>query len=686
MAEIFKAVARGAGDFQKVLVVKRILLGYSRDPAFVKMFTDEARITAPLQHANIVQIFEFNEVEGQYYLAMELVNGRDLQRVMARANKLGRKVPEDLAMYMVGEVCKALWYAYNARDAYGSPLKIIHRDVSPSNILLSYEGEVKVTDFGVAKAATSSSKDQGGVLKGKLGYMSPEQVMGRDLDHRSDLFGLGIILFELLTLKRMFLGRTDLQTLINIRDADVAKRLERHPDIPAEIAEMLHKAMAKDPERRYRNATEFLGEIQDWIFAKNRRVGQESLAAFMRDLFPEESEQEILPLEVDEVGDALRQQEASISAPGLSFEEASRLAAEAPRVAPLVSDGDLSGDGEFAGLPLDEIAEVKDSTRSSRVAPAASTFRIRDQKGHVFGPVDFDNMLSLLKSRAITEEEQCQVDGGDWIRVAEVTALQNHMRDNEAELGRRVLLFEGSVDRRSMIRLVTNISREKRLSGLLTLKHGSHQKEIYFRDGRPRFIFSNLRTELLGEFLVMKVGVNRERVEEAIRQSRPIGGRLGDALVSTGTVGAHELAEALQAQFKSRFLDIFTWEGGWFGFFENVSTPRASVAMELDPMLAVSEAVRTMYGADLLKAWLTESQNRRLARSDSARVHISELRLLPKEMRVVNLIDMNPGLTPLLKAVPQTPEYQAMVYKIVFLLLETGIYQFRGTAGAPPRR
>lgn len=720
MAEIFKAVARGAGDFQKVLVIKRILLGYSRDPTFVKMFVDEARITAPLQHANIVSIYEFDQVEGQYYLAMELVHGRDLQRVMARANKVGRSLAPEVAVHMISEVCKALWYAYNARDPYGNPLQIIHRDVSPSNVLVSFDGEVKVTDFGVAKAATSGGEQGGGVLKGKLGYMSPEQVMGREIDHRSDIFGLGVILFETLTLKRMFLGRTDLQTLINVRDADAEKRLARHPEVEAGLADILRKALAKDRERRYRNAQDFLSDLQDWLYARNHRVGSTQIASFMRDLFPEEAEQELLPLEVEEVTESSRSLASSIDlegpAPALdrtpvparaAAPEPPRPATTEPEPPVLVPPRRLSQPVEIAAPPPTPVQasrqsefEAQDlaiddsglrtmapSTKTSRVAPQTANFRLRDQEGNIFGPVSFDNVLSLLKSRSITEDEACSMNDGEWMRVGEVAAFRGHMRDAGVEAARRVLLFEGTLEQKNMVRLVTQIARGQRLSGLLTLKQGSNQKEVYFREGRPRFIYSNLKQELLGEFLVRRRLTTRESVDHAIQQSRNVTGRLGDALVSQGVVGAHELAEALQVQFHERFLDIFRWDSGWYGFFENVVSPKAAVTLDLDPMVAMSEAVRTQYQLPLLRAFMSDAAPRRLVRTDSARVSASELKLLPREMRVLNLLDAHPSIAQLLKALPPGPETELLVYRVVFLLTETGAWMFRGAMGStPPRR
>jgi serine/threonine-protein kinase len=721
MAEIFKAVIQGAGDFQKVLVIKRVLVAYSKDPVFVKMFLEEAKITAPLQHANIVSIFEFDEVDGQYYLAMEFVNGRDLQRVMARTNRLNRALPEDIVMYMVGEVCKALWYAYNARDNHGNPLKIIHRDVSPSNVIVSFDGEVKVTDFGVAKAATSTA-DSGGGLKGKLGYMSPEQVVGREVDHRSDIFALGIILFECLTLKRLFLGRTDLQTLINVRDADVDRRLAKHPEIPQAIADILRRALSKDPERRYKCSMDMLSDIQDYLFAKGRRIGQEQVAALMRDLFAQEAEQEILPLAIEELSEAKRGGFPFI--PPVAIAKAPRTAdgrtgsypvlkpevtGSRPVIAPPPQELTPTGAaikstsiarmetprpwkpvGEEVGLPSEDSPEAMApaaSTRSTRISPQESLFRVRDSSGKVFGPVSFANFLSLLKSHAISEEEYCSVNEGEWIRVGDVALARGTFQErDDANAGRR-LLFEGAIDRRSMVRLVCDISRGRRLSGVLTLRQGSNQKEISFRDGRPRHLFSNLRHELFGEYLVRRKVVTRERLDVILKEGRADAGRrLGDTLIATGVLKAFELAELLQAQFHERFLDMFRWENGWFGFFEGAAPVAESMAGDLDPIAASVEAVRTVYAPELLRTYLMDHVGRKIVRNETSRITMEMLQLVPREMRIVNLIEMNPSINLLLRATPANPETVATVYRTVFVLIQTDVFRFRGVATQNPSR
>ncbi|HOU54523.1 MAG TPA: serine/threonine-protein kinase [Myxococcota bacterium] len=687
MAEIFKAVLRGAQDVQKVVVIKRILMGYSRDPSFVKMFVEEARITAPLQHSNIVTIYEFDEVDGQYYLAMELVNGKDLQRIMARVNKMGRAFAPELAVHVTSEVCKALWYAYNARDVHGNPLRIIHRDVSPSNILISYDGEVKVSDFGVAKAATSGGGDGPGqgLLKGKLGYMSPEQVAGLDLDHRSDLFSLGIILFECLTLKRLFLGRSDLQTLINVRDADVEKRLARHPEIDPALADILRKALAKDRDRRYRNALDFQKDLDDWLFSRGHRVGSAQVGLFLRDLFPEEAEQDLLPLDVEE-STGLRSGRA-LSEVGDGKEGVGRPAASGPvpvvpeprrstGPVPLPSTQEVSG-------PLDMPAPA---TRNTRLDPQNATFRIRDAEGNIFGPISFANMLSLLESRSITEEEYASMNEGEWVRVGDIAAVRGEVQRKSREASRRTLMFEGTVEPRGLVGLAFRVCGQQRLTGMLMLKQGPNQKEVYVVDGRPKFIYSNLKSELLGEYLVRNRTASREALEKALALSGKGAVRLGDALVAQGMVGAHELAQVLQVQFRERFLQIFGWTGGWYGFYENTPLPQGVVPMDLPPIEMITEAVRRNFDLSLLRSYLRDSESRRLAPSEGSRIDLQDLKFQPREMRLVHLLDQQPTIEALKKALPATPEQQTLIYRVVFLLVESGIYRFRGTATMPPIR
>ena len=206
MAEVFKAKRSGVEGFEKIVAMKRILPHLSDNKEFVDMFVDEAKMVAGLTHPNIVQIFDLGRIDTSYYIAMEYVHGRDLRTILRRAKEKGLRMPLDLCLRIVSQVCSALEYAHRKKDERGRPMEIVHRDVSPQNILISFEGEVKLTDFGIAKAATKASTTDRGALRGKLLYMSPEQAWGRPMDRRSDVFSLGIVLYEMMTDKKPFLG------------------------------------------------------------------------------------------------------------------------------------------------------------------------------------------------------------------------------------------------------------------------------------------------------------------------------------------------------------------------------------------------------------------------------------------------------------------------------------------------
>ena len=286
MAEIFKARFTGIAGFEKLVVVKRILPNFASNRSFIRMLINEAKIASALQHPNVVQIFDLGQVEEQHYIAMEIVHGKDLLKVLSRCVKLRERIPLKLTLHIVAEVCKGLAYAHSGTDLQGRPLHIVHRDVSPSNVLMSFAGEVKITDFGVARARTQQRPNtRSGVLKGKLGYMSPEQVMGKEIDYRSDIFALGTVLFETITLKRLFLGKADLETLVNIRDVRIDHRLARHRYIPERVVTVLRKALSRDPGDRFVTAMDFHDAIVDFMYDKGLRVTQRDLSDFLGQLF-----------------------------------------------------------------------------------------------------------------------------------------------------------------------------------------------------------------------------------------------------------------------------------------------------------------------------------------------------------------------------------------------------------------
>lgn len=288
MAEVWVARTYGAQGFVKELVIKRILEQFNEDPDFVSMFINEARLASRLQHTNIVQIFDFDQVDGVYYIAMELVDGPDLRRVQATARRRELRMPQTLAVHVGVEGLKGLHYAHT-RVERGRPLGIVHRDISPHNLLLSYAGEVKITDFGIAKVAALASATRTGMVKGKLTYMSPEQVRGDSIDARADIYALGIVLWELLTGRRLYEGvGSEGELVAAARRGAVPKLTEVASEVPPGLMAVVDRMLAAEADQRFTSAAEALAELSAFAGATD---GLE-VSDYLRRLLPAGAERE----------------------------------------------------------------------------------------------------------------------------------------------------------------------------------------------------------------------------------------------------------------------------------------------------------------------------------------------------------------------------------------------------------
>ena len=286
MAEVFKAKRTGVEGFEKVVAVKRILPHLSENEDFVEMFVHEAKVVAGLTHPNIVQIFDLGRIGRSYYIAMEYVHGRDLRSIEARAREKGLRLPLDLSLRVVSQVCAALEYAHRQRDEHGRAMEIVHRDVSPPNILISFDGDVKLVDFGIAKAATKASRpDDSGVLRGRLPYMSPEQAAGLPIDGRSDVFSLGLVLYELVTGARAFAGAgSERATVELLRKCVVTPPREVNPRVPETLDRVVMKALAREPDERYPDAGQMQRSLE-LILGDRPQVTARDLSRFLELLF-----------------------------------------------------------------------------------------------------------------------------------------------------------------------------------------------------------------------------------------------------------------------------------------------------------------------------------------------------------------------------------------------------------------
>ena len=287
MAELYRAKVTRDHGFEKRVAIKKILPHLTDEGNLIKAFIDEAKLAALLQHENIVQIYDFGSIDGEYFIAMEYLFGKDLRKLIFKAAETGIPLRLENTLYIVSRICAGLDYSHHLKDLQGKPLNIIHRDINPQNIFLTYEGQVKIIDFGIAKAASHNSTTHEGLIKGKLAYMSPEQAIGKAVDHRSDIFSTGIIFYELLTGRRMFEGET-MHIYNLVREARYEPLGEILPDLPAKLYAVVERALAKEPDDRYQTCGEMLADLEECIFELSIRPNGRSFAQFIKEFFKEE--------------------------------------------------------------------------------------------------------------------------------------------------------------------------------------------------------------------------------------------------------------------------------------------------------------------------------------------------------------------------------------------------------------
>ncbi len=287
MAELYLARAKGAEGFSKLVAIKRILPHLSDDRTLVDMFFNEARLAATLDHPNVAQVLDFDEFDTEHYMAMEYVHGPSVREILRRAANTGGELPLACALSIVVGAAAGLHHAHERSDERGRPLAIVHRDVSPSNVLVTTEGNVKLIDFGIARAAARTSVTHGKAIKGKVGYMAPEQCLGQAVDRRTDVFALGIMLWELTVLERLFVAESDLAVMNLVANGQITPPSDRRPDYPPALEQIVLQALAPEPEDRYPTALALMETVEDYAQAEGIRLSPTVLAQYVRTHFPD---------------------------------------------------------------------------------------------------------------------------------------------------------------------------------------------------------------------------------------------------------------------------------------------------------------------------------------------------------------------------------------------------------------
>jgi serine/threonine protein kinase len=329
MAEVFRAESAGLEGFKKTVAIKRVLPHLSQKKEFIGMFLDEARLSATLSHSNVVQVFDIGVGDDTYFIVMEYVDGANLKSVIEHRKQLGRPLPIEIACLIALRTCEGLAYAHEVLDALGQPLGIVHRDVSPPNVLITRHGEVKVVDFGLAKANSQLESSQPGIIKGKFSYLSPEAALGEEVDQRTDIFATGIILWEMITGTRLFLGETDLGTVRQVQAARVPPLSQYVRDVPAALEHIMGQALARDPRARYQTARDFGRDLNRMLFTMGRPVSSFDIGGLVGDVREEQRRQKgTRPKQQTLIGNLI--QDAIMSFRSLTKEESNNTSVPSP--------------------------------------------------------------------------------------------------------------------------------------------------------------------------------------------------------------------------------------------------------------------------------------------------------------------------------------------------------------------
>lgn len=606
MAEVYVAQRAGPHGFQKTVAVKRILPQFARDPDFVAMFIDEARVCARLGHPNIVQVFDFGEQDGELYMAMEYVEGTTAARLVRAAATQAEDVPLDVCFHVALSLLRSLEYAHSVRDDRGEPLLLVHRDVSPGNVLIDRSGTVKLTDFGIARAAEIERRTDAGQLKGKLGYMSPEQVVGRELDARTDIFTLGIVLAELLVRRPLFGGGKELDVLIRIRDADLSAIDRATSRVPDDVRAVLFRALSKDPEMRWSSANAFAAAIEEIVRRRRLQVGPSRLASLIQHLG--------LVSEPDTADYGSRW--ASSAA------ESACDAATRPR---RVFTGPYSAETPPRDVPA---------------AMPSSTFRIRKPDGAVVGPVGLAALIELFATGEVGCRCEIAKDNGSFRAATEFAEVARFV--SSPALNWDVDFPSDAIDRGQLdpARLPTRIFHiaVRRETGALIVEDGARRKRIFFVEGAPECVSSTDKNELLGEFLIDRGQVLRMEVEMALATLSRFGGRVGDALVGIGVLRPIELFRAIHDQTQARLLDVFSWKSGRIAFARGVRSQEETFPLGVDTYELIARGIRGGYTYDELETMLSAVREEVVERIEAPPVRAEMFRLADREALVIERV------------------------------------------------
>jgi serine/threonine-protein kinase len=574
-SEVF--VARAAddrtGELPARFLVKRPLQQFNNDAAWRAVFEREARLQALVSHANVVRIFQAGALEtGEPYLVTELVEGVDGERLIRRARQDQERFDPALAAFIAHQTLDALQAVHAAKDDTGQLIGLMHRDVSPSNIYLSRAGEVKLGDFGLANArerAPRGGGDTGRALKGKFAYLAPEQVAGEAVDHRADLFSLGVVLAEFLLGRPLFEGSGQLAILLAIRDGRIEALQDLKDRVPPGLLEVLRRALARAPRDRFDNAAAFRDALAP--FAMSDHLATQSLAKKVTWVLTNPSR----AIPVVRVHSTPHRNEADPRAEALALEE--------------------------TGISTKAMLADPHKTATYSVVPSF----VKLASGDTLGPLSFAALAEALATGVIARGDEVSYAGAPYAPVEELPDLERLLpsvtasttRDLEAPSPPTV---NAALTVESVLRICARIVANKETGVLFAERPASvrdpkgSRKELYFEDGQLQHVASSNSAELLGEYLVRRGEISRDELDVALAVLPRYDGRIGDTLIALGLVTGFNVFRAIREQGRDRVADLFRWGEGTLTYYQGERRPRVEFPLRLEVtqlMLAGLETV-----------------------------------------------------------------------------------------------
>jgi serine/threonine-protein kinase len=606
MAEVFLAERSGPHGFAKRVALKRILPGLAADQRFAEMFCDEARICAALNHPNIVQVLDFGEVAGELFMAMEFVEGLTVARLLRAASNAKKRIPMGAALYVAHEVLRGLEYAHDARDEAGRPLCLVHRDVSPGNVLLSAAGEVKLSDFGIVRSELVARRTQPGELKGKMGYMSPEQVAGVDVDRRSDLFTVGIVLTELLLLRPLFSGKNELEILTRINRVDLANIDRFGEGIPKSVRRVLEGVLQREREKRFATAGEFAAHLLEAARVEGLVVNGEQLSSWLA--------------EADLLGTG-QGPKAPPRPPSSSLSRAVTSSARRPE----------SGARRAANGAANE---VKVSLRSAAGGP--------------LGTVSLTELMSRIATGRVPLDSVASRNGGPFVPLSSLSGA-SHLcaraayrfgsgslsRSSDAGGAPRPLRTVRFERRLLATHLFDAVSREA--NGLCAVRSGERSRRLFFREGVVEFVASTDSAELLGELAVSEGAITAVDLDECLIEAAESGVHLGEVLMMRGFLRASVVARILSEQRERRIASMFAWPDGVMVFEPGVDSGERLPITTNGGHSLITACARRGLGDEELAHLLAPLRNAPVTPTDSS-LDPSVLGLTHPELRALRLV------------------------------------------------